>query len=160
MLSVRSQSCCPQAPDSPKLPKDWHQACLSSIDETVPLIEVVANAMVVQGYPRKDIFGMWLALEERLVNLFKDGHKNQPTNQVLVRYKVDPENVLVEVEDQGAEFDPWQEADPTTPQRLDQPSGRGLLLIRSYATWLRYNEQTGYQDRHLGEQIESISVYY
>jgi serine/threonine-protein kinase RsbW len=138
MLSVRSQSCCP---DNPQLQEGWQQAGLSSTAEMIPLIEVVAHAMVVQGYPQKDIFGMKLALEEAIVNGLKHGHNYDPNKQVVVRYRIGPERVLVEVEDQGPGFDPLQVPDPTAPENLERSSGRGLLLMRSYMIWIRYNEQ-------------------
>ena len=105
MLCVRSQSCCPGALDNLQRQEGWQLARLSSSAEMVPLIEMVAQAMVVQGYPQRDIFGVWLALEERLVRSMKHGPTNHLHKQVVVRYKVDPEDVLVEGENQKGECD-------------------------------------------------------
>jgi serine/threonine-protein kinase RsbW len=138
MLSVRSQSCCP---DNPLLQEGCQQARVSSTAEMIPLLEGITHSMVVQGYPQKDIFGMRLALEEAIVNGLKHGHNYDPNKQVVVRYKVGSEHVLVEVKDQGPGFDPLQVPDSTAPENLQRSSGRGLLLMRSYMTWIRYNEQ-------------------
>ena len=43
-------------------------------------------------------------------------------------------------EDEGPGFDPHQVPDPLAPENLEKSSGRGLLLMRTYMTWIRYNE--------------------
>jgi serine/threonine-protein kinase RsbW len=114
---------------------------LSSPEEVYPAIETVTSTMAGHGYRDRDIFGMRLALEETIVNGLKHGHKYDPGKRVVVRYRVGPEQVLVEVKDQGPGFDPSRVPDPTAPENLERPSGRGLLLMRSYMTWIRYNGQ-------------------
>ena len=101
----------------------------------------VAEAMTRLGYPKKDVFGVQLALEEALVNAVKHGNQGDPGKQVRVRYRVTAEQVLVEVEDEGTGFDPTAVADPTSPEGLDRPSGRGLLLMRHYLSSVVFNER-------------------
>jgi serine/threonine-protein kinase RsbW len=57
----------------------------------------------------------------------------------VVRYAVGPEEVLGEVEDEGPGFDPERVPDATAPENLEKSSGRGLLLMRRFTTWLRYH---------------------
>jgi serine/threonine-protein kinase RsbW len=121
------------------LQDNWHLAQLSYTDEVVPLIDAFATEMSSQGYPTNDIFGMRLSLEEALVNAIKHGHRYDPTKRVSVRYCVKTERVLVEVRDQGSGFDSADVPDPTTPNNWERPSGRGLLLMRRYTSWLRFN---------------------
>jgi serine/threonine-protein kinase RsbW len=105
------------------------------------VIEAIAAAMAAARYPEKDRFAVRLALEEAIVNAIKHGHRGDPTKRVRVRYQVSPNRVLAEVRDEGAGFDPRRVPDPLAPENLDRPSGRGLLLMRSYVTWLRFNER-------------------
>jgi serine/threonine-protein kinase RsbW len=37
------------------------------------------------------------------------------------------------VEDQGEGFDPGIVSDPTSPENIDKPSGRGIFLMRNLA---------------------------
>jgi anti-sigma regulatory factor (Ser/Thr protein kinase) len=143
MLFIRSQSRWMKAPDNPKLQDGCRFALLSSTDEVASLVEAVARAMVGEGYPQQDIFIVWVALEEHVVTLLNQGHINDRARQVKVRYKVDAENVLVEMEDQGTGCDLLPKPGPPDPASLDRPSGRGLRLIQWYRTWMRYNEQGG-----------------
>jgi serine/threonine-protein kinase RsbW len=105
----------------------------------LPLIEDVVTAMATLGYPQKDLFGVRLALEEAVINSIKHGHHHDPSKRVEVRYRVDRRRVLLEVEDQGEGFAPSTIPDPTAVENLDRCCGRGLLLMRSYTTWMRYN---------------------
>lgn len=114
-------------------------ASIHGTAEVPTLVEIIANAMAAVGYAKPDIFGMRLALEEALVNAVKHGNRGDPQKRVLVRYHVTAEQVLVQIEDQGAGFDPTRVPDPTDAEHLDCPCGRGLLLIRHYTTWVQYN---------------------
>ena len=49
--------------------------------------------------------------------------------------------VWFEVRDEGMGFDPLKVPDPLAPENLERSSGRGLLLIRSYMTSIRFNKR-------------------
>jgi serine/threonine-protein kinase RsbW len=117
----------------------WHRLTISSTKEVPTVLQAVATVMAAEGYPEQDRFGMRLALEEALVNAVKHGNQSDPTKCVRVGYQVTAEGVLVEVEDEGAGFDPRKVPDPCAPENLERPGGRGLLLMRSYMTWVRFN---------------------
>jgi serine/threonine-protein kinase RsbW len=118
---------------------DWRCRRLSSPEDVSPAIAAVVAAMAAAGYSERDQFGMRLALEEALVNAIRHGNRGDPNNAVRLRYHVTAWRVLAEVEDEGAGFDLQQVPDPLAPENLDRPSGRGLLLMRSYMTWVRFN---------------------
>jgi serine/threonine-protein kinase RsbW len=128
-------------PHRKKTPERWHQETLRSTPEIAGVVAAVTGAMATAGYTDRDVFGMMLALEEALVNAVKHGNGNDPHKSVRVRYQVIGRRVLAEVEDDGPGFDPAQVPDPTAPENLDRPCGRGLLLMRSYMTWVRHNER-------------------
>ena len=119
----------------------WQQASLSYLGDVVPTVEAVVAAMAAAGYADKDRFAMRLALEEALVNGLKHGNQGDPARRVSVRYRVGPEQALVEAEDQGPGFNPDDVPDPLAPENLERPGGRGLLLMRAYLTWVRYNDR-------------------
>ena len=119
----------------------WHRASLSCLDEVVPTVEAVVAAMAAVGYAEEDLFAMRLALEEALVNGIKHGNRGDPALRVSVRYRVGPEQALVGVEDQGPGFNPADVPDALAPGNLERPCGRGLLLMRAYLTWVRYNDR-------------------
>jgi serine/threonine-protein kinase RsbW len=116
-------------------------ANLCAAEEVIPLVETVTAAMTEAGYRERDIFDLRLALEEAIINAVKHGNRSDPDKRVVVRYSVTAERVLAEVEDQGMGFDPAGVPDPTAEENLERSCGRGLLLIRSYVSWLRFNER-------------------
>jgi serine/threonine-protein kinase RsbW len=104
-------------------------------------LECVASAMADHCYSTREIFGVRLALEEAVVNAFRHGHRGAPTKPVSVSFLVNPDLVLLEVKDQGPGFDPKKVPNPLAPGNLERCSGRGLLLMRSYMTWVRFNDR-------------------
>jgi serine/threonine-protein kinase RsbW len=129
----------PRRPPGPR-PDRWRfWDSISALPEAAAVVGLVTDAMAREGYPDKDSFGMRLALEEAVVNAVKHGNGGDPAKWVVVRFTVSPERVLAEVQDEGAGFDPARVPDPTAPENRQRPGGRGLLLIRTYATGVRYN---------------------
>ena len=54
--------------------------------------------------------------------------------------KLTPELARFEIRDEGPGFDPASIPNPTDPEYLERPSGRGMLLMRSFMDELTYNE--------------------
>ncbi len=115
--------------------------CLTTLEELGEVITDLTRALHQADYGARDIFALHLTVEEAVVNAVKHGHRGCEDQPVWVRYQVTPEQVLVEVEDQGPGFDPQQVPDPRAPGNLERCSGRGLFLMRHYSTWVQYNER-------------------
>jgi len=86
------------------------------------------------------IFGIKLALEEALTNAVKHGNRCDPAKPVTVRYAVTDEKIVVIVRDEGCGFEPDKTPDPTVPERLPLPNGRGIMLIRAYMDEVYYRD--------------------
>lgn len=72
-----------------------------------------------------------VALTEALSNAILRGNQDDPRKHVRVRARVDHDQLVVEVADEGLGFDiDACTIDPTTPDRLDSEDGRGLFLMR------------------------------
>lgn len=112
-----------------------------SSTDTLRIVKKVDQAMAAQNYSDDDIFDLHLALTEAITNAVKHGHGGDFSQPVQVRYHVNSDRVLAEVEDQGPGFDPDLICNSLAAEHLDQPGGRGLLLMRTYATWIKYNER-------------------
>jgi serine/threonine-protein kinase RsbW len=117
----------------------WQQASVRRDHEIAPLIDQVAAAMAAHDYPQRCCWEMRLVLQEALSNALRHGNGGDPARRILVCYHVGAADVVAGVEDEGAGFDPAAVPEPTAPENLDKPSGRGLLLMRRYTTWLRYH---------------------
>ena len=60
--------------------------------------------------------------------------------QVHVTAALTPDEVTYAIRDEGPGFDPTSLPDPSDPANLEKPSGRGLLLIRTFMDEVRHNE--------------------
>jgi serine/threonine-protein kinase RsbW len=141
MLSSYQERRRQEAVKPPTPNEEYCRVSVRAAAEVGRVADIVVARMAAAGYPDKDRFAVRLALEEAVANAVKHGHRGDSTKRVRVGYQVRADRVLVEVEDRGAGFDPRRVPDPRDPENLDKPSGRGLLLMRSYATWLRFNER-------------------
>ena len=62
----------------------------------------VIGAVERHNYPKASVFALKLSLHEALMNAFKHGHKELPTNvPITLHFVVDDAKVLMEIEDQG-----------------------------------------------------------
>jgi serine/threonine-protein kinase RsbW len=122
-------------------PDDLHHEAVHTLGEIRPLCDRVTAAVVAAGYSNYDAFTVRLAVEEAVINAVKHGHRADPTKTVRLSYSLSPDQVLVHIEDEGPGFDPSQVADPLNPENVDRTTGRGLLLMRHYMSWIKYNER-------------------
>ncbi len=56
-----------------------------------------------------------------------------------VHAQIGPDGAVFVIRDEGPGFDPSKLPDPTDPENLLKPSGRGLLLIRTFMSEVRHN---------------------
>jgi len=101
----------------------------------------VIGAMEAMGYPPTSAFAVRLAMEEAIVNGFKHGNKDAVDSTVRVEWEAKPDAVTVSIEDSGPGYAPDAVPDPTEPDRLEIPSGRGLMLMRAYMSKIWHNER-------------------
>jgi serine/threonine-protein kinase RsbW len=93
------------------------------------------------GYKADALFAIKLSVEEALINAARHGNREDPTKSITVEYAVDDRQVAVRVIDEGDGFDPTDVPDPTADENLERPSGRGIMLMRTYMDQLEYNER-------------------
>jgi serine/threonine-protein kinase RsbW len=93
------------------------------------------------GWPSADIFSIHLAAEEAIVNAIVHGNKLDESKKVHVECFVSPTVARIEITDEGDGFDPKEVPDCTQDDRLDVPSGRGVMLIQNFMTRVEYSEK-------------------
>ncbi len=93
------------------------------------------------GYCNETTFAIKLTLEEAMANAVKHGNLGDPTKKVTIRYSITPEQACFCVCDEGAGFDPADVPDPTSPERLPLPDGRGIMLMQAYMDELYFRKR-------------------
>ena len=95
---------------------------------------IILREVVDCGYDEECTFAIKLALEEAMTNAVRHGNRGDTSKHIRVRYRVTPAEVIIHVCDEGEGFCPEQVPDPTAPDRISLPSGRGIMLMRAYMT--------------------------
>lgn len=90
-------------------------------------------------YTEPELFAIRLAVEEALVNAIKHGNGSDPSKKVHIEYDIGPDQVRIRIEDEGPGFDPATVPDPTDPEFLERPCGRGLMLMRHYMSFVAFS---------------------
>ena len=79
-----------------------------------------------------------MALEEAISNAVKHGNRGDPEKIVRLECQADRTSVVIRIEDEGEGFDPGAVPDPTDEENLEIPSGRGIVLMRSFMSEVAY----------------------
>ena len=103
--------------------------------------ERIIGLMEQNAWPMRECFGVRLALEEAMVNAIKHGNRMESYKQVFIACELTAEEIMVVIEDQGEGFKPEDVPDPTEDENLENPGGRGIMLIRSFMNAVAYNDR-------------------
>lgn len=122
--------------------KQWIWRC----DHVIPsdtaagrrVLDEVLEKLKARNWGERDVFSVHLAMEEALVNAIKHGNRLDPNKQVRISCRISPELVRVEITDEGEGFDPTTLPNPTDPDRLECPSGRGVMLMNAFMSRVEY----------------------
>lgn len=112
---------------------------LRAIERAVDL--VVGRCQTCEAHARRFRLNFRVALTEALANAMLYGNGSDPGKRVRVDVAVTTHRVSARVTDQGNGFDPDAVEDPTTPENITRPGGRGLFLMRKLLDEVRYNDR-------------------
>lgn len=126
-----------------------HQIVIQSdLNAAREIEERILEQIESLGYSPECGFAIRLAMEEAMVNAHKHGNRGDASKTITISYDVNPQRVIVRVRDQGQGFDPALIPDPTGPERISLPNGRGIMLMHAYLDHVAYNEH--------GNEVELI----
>jgi len=92
------------------------------------LLDLCAQA----GCGGEDEYWLVTALREAVANAIRHGNRQDPARKVNVEFEISDGAVTMRVDDEGEGFDPAAIPDPTSPENLLRPSGRGIFYIRQF----------------------------
>jgi sigma-B regulation protein RsbU (phosphoserine phosphatase) len=125
-------------------------------EEVMRGVEALRGFAAAQGVPDEMAFGLTLALEECGSNIVTHALKRdaQRTFQVVLERTGD--SLVIELRDDGPEFDPTAAA-PGKPQAEDDdvPGGWGIELVRRNVDDIRYRREAGKNVLRLSKRLVS-----
>ena len=104
---------------------------IPSINENIRIIESFIDNAKERFNLDDDIYGnIMIAVTESVNNAIMHGNKNDRTKNVTLSLSLNDNVINFQVRDEGLGFDFQNLPDPTAPENLDKPSGRGIFLMK------------------------------
>ncbi|SDK79831.1 serine/threonine-protein kinase RsbW [Catalinimonas alkaloidigena] len=113
---------------------------IPSIIENIRLVEsFIENTQRELGIS-DDIYGnIMIAVTESVNNAIKHGNHNDITKNVNLTLYKDDHQLRFVVQDQGEGFDFDNLPDPTAPENILKPGGRGIFLMKNLSDEVNFN---------------------
>jgi len=118
----------------------WHQIIIPSTPEGRREAEAEIMRRVGElGFTEEALFSIKLAMEEAVTNAIKHGNRFDKSKKVTIRYSCNHKTFTMSVRDEGRGFDLTQVPDPTSPENITLPYGRGIMLMTAYMDRVEYS---------------------
>jgi serine/threonine-protein kinase RsbW len=105
---------------------------IPSLIENIRVVESFIDNSKEEFEFEDDIYGnIMVAVTETVNNAIRHGNKFDKDKNVYLTLQVEDNKLLFEVEDEGPGFDYESLPDPTAPENLENPGGRGIFLMRN-----------------------------
>ena len=115
---------------------------ISSKVENITHAENLVDQISEEHSLSSEIYGnMLVSVIEAVNNAIQHGNKNIESKYVDIYCTVTRESVLFRVIDQGTGFDFKKIPDPTKPENLEKPNGRGIFLMNHLADKVTFDDQ-------------------
>jgi len=115
---------------------------IPSLTENVRMIESFIDNAKEKFHLNDDIYGnIMIAVTEAVNNAIKHGNKSNSGKNVSLALTLSEGMIKFKVEDEGTGFDYHNLPDPTAPENLEKPGGRGIFLMKHLADEVDFSEE-------------------
>ncbi len=106
----------------------------SSIAENIHIVEKLIDQICEDLNVSEEHYGnILISMTEAVNNAIVHGNKLDPEKQVNVKVKADDKVIHFTISDEGPGFDYDNLPDPTAPENIEKPNGRGVFLMKNLA---------------------------
>jgi serine/threonine-protein kinase RsbW len=112
---------------------------IPSLIENIQVIESFIDNAKEDFAINDDMYGnIMISVTECISNAIVHGNKNDAQKMVHLELQTTPGLLLCVIEDEGAGFDFNSLADPTEPENIEKPGGRGIFLMRNLSDEVKF----------------------
>lgn len=106
----------------------------------LPIIEAINDEIIKLINTDEDKkFQLTMAIREAIINAIIHGNKRKINKLVNINYLINNKMIKVSVSDEGKGFDYKRLPNPTLPENILKPYGRGIFFIKSYMDKVKFS---------------------
>jgi serine/threonine-protein kinase RsbW len=112
---------------------------IKSSVESMNLVEALVDQVCSDLLVNEDMYGnILIAVTEATNNAIIHGNGKDSSKAVRLYVDKDADGLVFSIEDQGDGFDFSKLPDPTAPENIEKPDGRGIFLMRNLADKIEF----------------------
>ena len=109
--------------------------------ENIALAEKLIDEACARYNVHESLYGnILIALTEAVNNAIHHGNALDPDKQVMLGYSIEGDRITFIVNDEGPGFDYEHLPDPTDPENIEKPHGRGVFLMRALSDNVEFSD--------------------
>jgi serine/threonine-protein kinase RsbW len=114
---------------------------IPSILENIRMIESFIDNSKEKFQLDEDLYGnIMIAVTEAVNNAIKHGNANNSSKNVFLSLTLNQNLLKFVIKDEGSGFDHDNLPDPTAPENLEKPGGRGIFLMKHLSDEVEFTE--------------------
>lgn len=114
---------------------------IPSLSENIRIIESFIDNAKEKFHLDEDIYGnIMIAVTEAVNNAIRHGNQNNSSKNVSLTLSLNEGLIKFEVRDEGNGFDFHKLPDPTSPENISKPGGRGIFLMKHLSDEVTFKE--------------------
>jgi len=114
---------------------------IPSIIENIRMIESFIDNAKEKFHLDEDLYGnIMIAVTEAVNNAIKHGNASNSSKNVFLSLTLNDNLLKFVVKDEGKGFDHNNLPDPTAPENLEKPGGRGIFLMKHLSDEVEFIE--------------------
>ena len=115
---------------------------IPSLSENIRIIESFIDNAKEKFNLNDDIYGnIMISVTESVNNAIIHGNKKDKEKNVKISLTLTKGIIKFKIADQGAGFDYASLPDPTAPENIEKPGGRGIFLMRHLADEIDFEDE-------------------
>lgn len=112
-----------------------------SVAENIHIVEKLIDEVCENLSVSEEHYGnILISMTEAVNNAMVHGNKLDPEKKVTVKYSSDDKTIRFTISDEGPGFDYENLPDPTAPENIEKPNGRGVFLMKNLADECSFEE--------------------
>ncbi|RLD25205.1 MAG: ATP-binding protein [Bacteroidetes bacterium] len=114
---------------------------IPSLSDNIRIIESFIDNAKEKFQLNDDIYGnIMISVTESVNNAIKHGNQNITSKNVSISLMLNESQLKFRIEDEGVGFDYHNLPDPTAPENIEKPGGRGIFLMKHLADEVTFSE--------------------